>query len=131
MTRRLYRAVHADPASSELDELIAYVQRDSAQNAVRVVEGVAKVVQRLRRYPRSGALDPGAPPVALPAEVRRIAVSGIVVRYAFPFRWKGDSEVVYIASIRRAGRLPEDDAAFLSRFLQEAAGIYDLQRVPA
>lgn len=124
MRRRLHHAVLSEPASRDLAELIAYVQRDSPENAARVVEAVAKAIERLRRYPRSGPLDQGAPALPQPTEVRRVTVSGFVVRYAFPFRWAGDPEVVYIASVRRAGRAPEKDTEFLRRFLQEAAGVY-------
>ena len=111
-------------ASADLEELVTYIRQDSPQNARKVVEDIHKNVERLRRFPRSGETDPGAPPMHGEMEARIVRASGFLIRYAFPVRRGAGRDVVYVVSIQRAGRLPLDDTDYMLRFLQEAAGVY-------
>ena len=123
MTQTAYRAGLSDDAAAELEEAISYIERDSPQNAAGVTHEILKAVARLRRFPRAGAVDPDAPPMHRDVEARRVAASGFVIRYIFPFKRAG-RDTVYVVSIRRASRPPLDDMDFMRRLVQEVAGVY-------
>ena len=125
MTERLYPAIISPSALAEFEEAIRYIHRESPKNAIAVARHVAERLEILQRYPRSGELDPTAPKTLTRIEARRSVVgSGFIIRYAFPVRRGPETEVVYVVSIRRAGRLPLDDPDYMLRFFQQAAATY-------
>lgn len=123
MSRRVYPVLMSSRAADELLEAVDYIVRDSPQNARDVAQAIREKITLLRRYPRSGQIDATAPPMQGQLEARRALASGFLIRYVFPFL-RGDHEVVYVVSIRRASRPPLDDTDYVLRFLQEAVGIY-------
>lgn len=123
MTKPKYRAGISDDALADLEEAIAYIRAESPQNASAVAQDILEAIERLRRYPRSGELDPNAPPLHGRMEARRVHASGFVIRYVFPYK-RAARDSVYVVSIRRASRPPLDDMDFMIRFVQEAAGVY-------
>ena len=121
MTGRVHPFAISRRASAEIFEVIAYIARDSPQNARAVARAISLKIAQLRRFPRAAPVDPDAPGPPEAAEPRIAHASGFVIRYVFPLR-KGRRDVVYVVSIQRAAKPPLDDHEYVIRFLQEAAG---------
>lgn len=114
-------------ARTDLIEAIAYIDRDSPQNARAVAQAISQKIAQLRRLPRAAPVDPDAPSPPGASEPRIAHASGFVIRYVFPLR-KGDRDILYVVSIQRAAKPPLDDHEYIIRFLQEAAGVYVVSR---
>lgn len=123
MTDRLHPFAISRRAHADLLEAIAYIQRDSPQNASAVERAIRHKIEQLQRFPESAPVDPDGPVPPGGATARVAHVSGFVVRYVFPLRRAG-REVLYVVSIQRASRPPLDDHEYTIRFLQEAAAAY-------
>lgn len=113
----------SERARVEIADAVAYIKRDSPQNARAVQRAVSEKIAQTRAFPASAPVDPGAPPAPGDAIARVTHASGFVIRYLYPFR-RADREVVYIVSIQRAERLPPDDDEYTRRLLKEVAGAY-------
>lgn len=114
-------------ARAELAQSIAYVRRESPQNARAVRRAIEEKIAQIRRFPESAPVDAYAPAPPGAATSRVTHASGFVIRYAFPVPRDGQ-DVVYVVSITRAAQEPPDDAEYLLRFLQEVAGVYATPR---
>lgn len=123
MTGRIHPLDMSRRARAELVEAIAYIARDSPRNATDVAQAISEKIAQLRRFPKASPVDADAPAPPEGATLRIAHASGFVIRYVFPIR-RGGRDVLYVVSIRRAGRLPLDDTDYMLRFLQEAAGVY-------
>jgi len=122
MTARVHPLAMSRRARADLVEAIAYIARDSPQNARAVARAISEKIAQLRHFPRAAPVDPDAPSPPEAAEPRIAHASGFVIRYVFPLR-RGRRYVVYVISIQRAAKPPLDDHEYTIRFLQEAAGV--------
>lgn len=116
-----YEVVIADEALAELHELLTYIATGSPQNAASVLAAIEKRLGRLRRFPRTGHVDPHAPAVPVPrTEARLVTVDGVSLRYLFPVQWR-DHDIVYVVMIRRGERMPLNEPEYLALWQAELA----------
>ncbi len=100
-------------------ELLTYISKDSPQNAAAMRVEIAKRLDQLRTFPLIGHADANA--VVPPGAGAYITtVEGVAIYYLFPMRQK-NREIVFVITIRRGSRMPLEDPAYLSRWMEELA----------
>ena len=93
------RLVWTEPALADLDAIAEYIALDHPDAARRLVTTVFEKVERLKRFPRSGAV---------PAELRGLPCRQLVVPPCRLF-YRVAGKTVYILHVLRAERLLEGD----------------------
>ena len=118
--RSVYPVVIAEEAMTELLDLLTYISKDSPKNAASVRAAIAKRLDRLRHFPKTGHADPSAPLVPRGAGAHVTTVKDVSIYYLFPLRWE-DRDIVYVITIRRGARMPLEEPAYLARWMEELA----------
>jgi plasmid stabilization system protein ParE len=122
--RRPCRALIGAAAASELGAALDYLEKHSSSGKARdVLEQMDACIRRLRAFPESAPIDPGAPRLLVQPEAkgRSTHAADFSIRYAFPVRFEEDEKVVLILSIRHGRRRPVGDPEYVRRFIAEVA----------
>lgn len=91
------RVVFTEPALQALDNIFAYIARDSPRAATRVVDRIERTAARLGEFPKLGRIKYG--------NVRMIGAG----RYPFLVFYVVEDDEVRIVAVRHARqRLPRD-----------------------